>query len=184
MSAFGASEMQALADLLCPDTADDAYFAQQQEQLLQQQQQQQQQQQKATEKYKSKAKPNFKVKTKVGGVDEFEIWKESDLTEGATFRQLKDSREEPKYEVLFSQNVGAEDVYLGLGDKDPTTDHCETLLIKTLEDRIVVDTPRYRLNLPLPYPVEVEKGNCKWLAPTNCLTLRLPIKRKIEYVQI
>ncbi|CDJ56167.1 sarcoma antigen NY-SAR-97, putative [Eimeria maxima] len=141
METFGATHMQALADLLCPDAEENSNLGEPQAASAQGKQ---------TEKYKSKAKPNFKVKTKVGKKEEFEIWSEKELVEGATFKQLKDNRMEPKYEVNPIP-VGAEDVYLGLSDKDPTTDHCETLLIKTLEERVVVDSPRYRLNLPLPY---------------------------------
>ena len=57
MEAFGASQMQALADLLCQDPADDAAFiGETQGRHINPQK---------TEKYKSRAKPNFRVKTKV-----------------------------------------------------------------------------------------------------------------------
>lgn len=51
MEGFGASEMQALADLLCPDADEEEG-----NQSAHPQQ---------TEKYKSKAKPNVKIQAKV-----------------------------------------------------------------------------------------------------------------------
>ncbi|CDJ70098.1 sarcoma antigen NY-SAR-97, putative [Eimeria necatrix] len=168
MGSFGVSDIQALADLFCPDTAKQGH--------LRGPQTLNPKPSPPTEKYKSKAKPNVKVKAKVGQKEEFDIWKEKDLVQGATFKQLRDNRTEPRYEVLFSQKVGAEDVYLGLSDKDPTTDHCETLLVKTLEDRLVVDSPQHHLNLPLP---------AEGLGFVLCVSSpQLPIKRKIEYVQM
>ncbi|KAL8436925.1 hypothetical protein ACSSS7_001350 [Eimeria intestinalis] len=65
----------------------------------------------------------------VGGNDGYEIWTEEDLRQGLTIKEVNDHRVTPEYEVLFSQKVGAEDVYLGLSDRDASTDHCETLVI-------------------------------------------------------
>lgn len=56
METFGATHMQALADLLCPDAEENSNLGEPQAASAQGKQ---------TEKYKSKAKPNFKVKTKV-----------------------------------------------------------------------------------------------------------------------
>ncbi|OEH77490.1 sarcoma antigen [Cyclospora cayetanensis] len=138
MEGLGAKEMEALAELLCPDTADsgdlDGASPIPRPQA-------------SSGKYRSNAKPNVKI----GRKEELDIWKLDELNQGATFRQLKDHRTEPEHEVLFSQSVSPEDVYLGLSDRDPTTDHCETLLVKTLEDRVVVDSPLHKLNLALPY---------------------------------
>lgn len=61
----------------------------------------------------------------------------------------------------------AEDVFLNLGMKDGSTDHCDQLLIKiklpntqlkdisldVLEKRLICSAPKYKLNLALPHPV-------------------------------
>lgn len=32
--------------------------------------------------------------------------------------------------VLYKQHVGTEDVFLGLSDKDPSSIHCDSILVK------------------------------------------------------
>ena len=41
-----------------------------------------------------------------------------------------DDRPEPEYEILHKQHVGTEDVFLGLSDRDPSSNHCDSLLVK------------------------------------------------------
>ena len=41
-----------------------------------------------------------------------------------------DDRPQPDFEVLFKQHVGTEDVFLGLSDRDPSSNHCDSLLVK------------------------------------------------------
>tara|TARA_B110000305_G_C18991630_1_gene426390 strand:+ start:112 stop:324 length:213 start_codon:yes stop_codon:yes gene_type:complete len=41
-----------------------------------------------------------------------------------------DDRAEPEYDICFKQHVGTEDVYLGLSDRDPSSTHCDSLLVK------------------------------------------------------
>jgi len=64
-------------------------------------------------------------------------------------------------------NDPAEDVFLNLGMKDGSTDHCDQILVKiklpntalkditldVLEKRIICSAPKYKLNLALPHPV-------------------------------
>ncbi|KAL8443529.1 hypothetical protein Emed_006743 [Eimeria media] len=154
MAGLGANDLAALAELLCPEREgeEEGGFSLSKNTNPN-----------YTEKYKSKAKPNVKTTLKVGGHDGYDIWTEEDLRQGLTIKEINDQRVTPEYEVLFSQRVGAEDVYLGLSDRDPSTDHCETLVIQlpgalynqisleTLEDRIFVQSPQHKLNLSLPY---------------------------------
>jgi len=43
---------------------------------------------------------------------------------------MVDERAQPDFEVLYKQHVGTEDIYLGLSDKDPSSTHCDSLLVK------------------------------------------------------
>ncbi|KAL8271785.1 hypothetical protein Esti_004294 [Eimeria stiedai] len=186
MAGLGPHEMQALAELLCPggEEEEEGFLATKSTNSTH------------TDKHKSKAKPNVKTILKVGSHDDCDIWEEKDLRQGLTIKDINDQRVTPEFEVLFSQKVGAEDVYLGLSDRDPSTDQCETLVIQlpgalysqisleTLEDRIFVQSPQHKLNLSLPYSVETESGTARWISSSSSLVLRLPIRRKIEYVQM
>ena len=41
-----------------------------------------------------------------------------------------DSRLEPKYQIVMKQDVGTEDVFLGLGNKTPSSSDCTHIVIK------------------------------------------------------
>ncbi|KAJ7310327.1 hypothetical protein JRQ81_007233 [Phrynocephalus forsythii] len=58
------------------------------------------------------------------------IWTPEEVPEGPECEDTWEAREQPEYEILFKQQVGAEDVFLGMSRKDPSTACCEDLLIK------------------------------------------------------
>jgi len=41
-----------------------------------------------------------------------------------------ENRIRPEFEVMFSQRVGTEDIYLGMSDVDPSSVKCQDLLMK------------------------------------------------------
>jgi hypothetical protein len=43
---------------------------------------------------------------------------------------LGDPRPQPNFESLYRQKVGTEDVYLGLSNVDPSSNHCQEILYK------------------------------------------------------
>ena len=45
-------------------------------------------------------------------------------------REEDDPRPQPEYDMVFRQAVSAEDVYLGMGNKNPTTASCEELVVR------------------------------------------------------
>ena len=90
-----------------------------------------------------------------------------------------DDRAEPEYDICFKQHVGTEDVYLGLSDRDPSSTHCDSLLVKVklpgqkfanvqldvkgpTKQQLVVQSPDFYLSAFLPYPVNKEKGKAKF----------------------
>ena len=72
---------------------------------------------------KIEAKYNHRILTKPKN----EIWTEKDFKEE---KFEEDDRPKPKYEILYKQNVGTEDIYLGLSDKDISSNSCDQLLMK------------------------------------------------------
>ncbi len=72
--------------------------------------------------------------------------------------------------------MGTEDVFLGLSDSDPSSTHCQSLLMKVLlphaklsevgldiqKQSIHIQSPDYVLNHILPYPVDKEKAKAKF----------------------
>lgn len=43
---------------------------------------------------------------------------------------MPDDRPQPKFDVLMKQHLGTEDVFLGLSDRDASSTHCDSILIK------------------------------------------------------
>lgn len=78
---------------------------------------------------------------------------------------------------------------------DPSSDHCGELLLKVwlpetqlkdisldvLEDRVILQAPKYRLNVPLPHPVRKDSGNAKWDKMKGMLSVVMTIEKKVKY---
>ncbi|KAF4682513.1 hypothetical protein FOZ60_010448 [Perkinsus olseni] len=107
-----------------------------------------------------------------------------------------DPRPAPEYEILYRQELSANDMFLNLHDTDPSSDRCTDITVKiylpntqlkdisldVLRERILLQAPKYRLSLPLPYAVDEEKGNAKWDKLRGCLSVTLPMIRDVKYV--
>ena len=121
-----------------------------------------------------------------------DIFTEEEVNIAAEIRP--DDRPQPEYEVLFKQHVGTEDVFLGLSDKDPSSTHCDSLLVKVqlpdtkfanvqldvkgaTKQQLVVQSPNYYLSTMLPYPVNKEKGKAKFNSDKCILEVTLPTER-------
>merc|ERR1712151_1116835 len=147
----------------------------------------------------SQAPPNMRVAVrKPKKKDEKAIWQPEEFkaASGVVVKQEEcDDRETPKYEIMPRQRMGATDAYLNMEDMDPSSDRCQELLIKiwlpetqlkdisvdVMEDRILLQAPRHRLNLALPHKVKKDSGNAKWDKVAGLLSVVVPIDAKIKY---
>lgn len=145
------------------------------------------------------APPNMKVAIKQPAKKKQDIWDDKEFKAGGgvvTQKTDADDRPEPKYDIKFLQGVGSQDVFFNLSDRDISSDHCEGLLV-TLElpgcklkdidldilpNRLLLQAPKFRLNLPLPHPVDKEAGKAKWDKDKEQLRVELVINRNIQYV--
>ncbi|CAD7942353.1 unnamed protein product [Amoebophrya sp. A25] len=156
-------------------------------------------------KARSQAKPNLKVAVKDRSKKKSElqkkvaesVWRDDDFKEnaGVVLKDEGDDRKTPDYEILYKQDVGSEDVFLNLGDRDGSSDHCSDLVLKVklpgaqlsditldvLENRVVVSSKNYHLNAALPQPVRKDDGNAKWDKLKGTLSVTLPIKTEVKY---
>lgn len=136
---------------------------------------------------KEMAPAHSKITAKVNRKEPGKIWKDEEVNNLA--QKLSDDRPEPEYEILYKQNVGTEDVFLGIGGLDPSSRCCQDLLVKialpeTRQNEISVDVangvlklqaPKFALTLPLPHPVADKSGNAKWDPLKSTLLVSLPI---------
>merc|ERR1712060_327708 len=90
----------------------------------------------------------------------------------------------------MGQHVGTEDVFLGLSDKDPSSYHCDAILLKVWlpntkfknvdldvkgGNQVVVQSPNFVLNKLLPYPVDKTKGKAQFDSDKCLLQVTLPV---------
>ncbi|XP_074863922.1 dynein axonemal assembly factor 6 [Carettochelys insculpta] len=125
-----------------------------------------------------------------------DIWNTDEVPEGSEFDDIWDPREQPEYEILFKQQVGAEDIFLGMSRKDPSTACCEGMLIKIklpdtkssnitldIQDKILdLRTPKKKLLLHLPHPVDSKNGKACFFSEKETLEVTLRMKRELDFI--
>lgn len=58
-----------------------------------------------------------------------DIWNVDEVS-GSQQYEYDDPRPQPDYEMMFKQSVGTEDVFLGMGPKNPSTASCESMVVR------------------------------------------------------
>ncbi|XP_050166462.1 dynein axonemal assembly factor 6 [Myiozetetes cayanensis] len=124
------------------------------------------------------------------------IWNTEEVPEGSEFDDTWDPREQPEYEILFKQSVGTEDVFFGMTGKDPSTACCEDIVIKIklpetkysditldIQDKVLdLRTPKKKLLLHLPYPVNSKEGRARFLSEEEILEVTLRLSRQFDFL--
>mmetsp|Transcript_42088 Transcript_42088/g.63567 ORF Transcript_42088/g.63567 Transcript_42088/m.63567 type:complete len:213 (-) Transcript_42088:353-991(-) len=147
----------------------------------------------------SQAPPNMKVAVKKAKKkDEGAIWQPEEFkaASGVVVKQEEsDDRAVPRYEIMPRMRVGASDAFMNMQEMDPSSDSCQEMLIKiwlpdtqlkdisvdVLEDRVLLQAPKYRLNVALPHKVRKDSGNAKWDKLQGLLSVVVPVDSKVKY---
>ncbi|XP_058449337.1 dynein axonemal assembly factor 6 [Malaya genurostris] len=124
-----------------------------------------------------------------------EEWEQLQEQECDTFLE---SRSRPEYKITYKQTVGTEDLYLHMSGKTPSTASCENMLIDIFlidetvgihqmdlsfkEQRLVLKTLKYFLDLQLPHKVDHDSSNAAWLSEEKILRLTLKMERELDFV--
>ncbi|CAJ1072897.1 protein PIH1D3 isoform X2 [Xyrichtys novacula] len=125
-----------------------------------------------------------------------DIWSEEEVAEGSQYDDHSDPRPQPEYEIILKQNVGTEDLFLGLNGKDPSSMCCDAMLVKiklpqTKAKEVALDvkekfldlrTPKYKLGLHLPYPTHSGGGKAQFFSEREELEVTLPIKHAEDFL--
>lgn len=123
-----------------------------------------------------------------------DIWDEEEVVEGSEFDTVYDPRPQPEYEIVYKQAVTSEDMFLGMGMKNPSTASCEDMVLKielpgAKSADIELDvkakfldcrTPKYKLGLHLPHPVDHKTGKAQWDGDKHVLTVTLRMNREYD----
>ncbi|RDD46856.1 Protein PIH1D3 [Trichoplax sp. H2] len=146
---------------------------------------------KKTSNNQDEKKTNEKTKSK-------DIWDDSEVLDDVDIDDSLDPREQPEYDLKFSQSVSSEDVYLQMGQKNQSTASCENLMIKiklpatTMNDveLQVTDTfldlrsPKYKLALYLPHKVDSKNGKAQWDKAKEELNITLRVQREYDFLNM
>ncbi|XP_039734874.1 dynein axonemal assembly factor 6 [Pteropus medius] len=125
-----------------------------------------------------------------------EIWNPDEVPERAEHDDMWDVREIPEYELIYKQQVGTEDIFLGLTRKDPSTACCEDLVVKiklpnTNLSEIKIDiqemildlrTPNKKLLLNFPHPVDCNSAKALYIPETETLEVTVTLKRELDFI--
>ncbi|KAK8889498.1 Protein pih1d3 [Tritrichomonas musculus] len=117
------------------------------------------------------------------------FWDDEEITPVGFYKDPSDTRPEPPYTIHYRQQVGTEDVYLGLNMKDPSISSCDAMVITvTLEGTELDDidlnvqkgfldlrSPRYRLTMKLDKPTKDNLTQAKWRKEEHELKITIPI---------
>lgn len=125
-----------------------------------------------------------------------DIWSEEEIPEGGQGDDELDPRPAPEYEMIFKQAVTSEDMYLQMSGRNPSSSSCEDLVIKIkLPDTEYSDvnldvtdtfldcrTPKYKLGVHLPHPVDSKNGKAQWDKSKNLLTVTVRLVREYDFL--
>ncbi|KAH8366793.1 hypothetical protein KR200_010913 [Drosophila serrata] len=150
-------------------------------------------------KAKSKKKPNplhtplvEEQKKQPENLEEWQLQQEREDND------ILDSRKTPEYTMTYRQAVGTEDVFLQMGNRTGASASCEDLIMEISlpdesmaadkmslslqETEVDLGTCLYRLRLPLPHPVDVDRCHAKYDSEERKLRLTLRLKRELDFV--
>ncbi|KAB0341796.1 hypothetical protein FD754_018722 [Muntiacus muntjak] len=101
-----------------------------------------------------------------------EIWNPEEVSEGAEHHDTWDVRDTPEYEIVFKQQVGTEDMFLGLTRKDVSTACCKDLVV-SLSPKLLVT---------LPHPVDCSSAKAFYILDTETLEVTMTMKRELDFI--
>ncbi|XP_011814106.1 PREDICTED: protein PIH1D3 [Colobus angolensis palliatus] len=136
----------------------------------------------------------LKVNPETSEENNEDIWNSEEVPEGAEHDDMWDVREIPEYEIIFRQQVGTEDIFLGLSKKDSSTGCCSELVAKiklpnTNPSDIQIDiqetildlrTPQKKLLITLPELVECASAKAFYISETETLEITMTMKRELD----
>ncbi|KAK4880243.1 hypothetical protein RN001_008389 [Aquatica leii] len=109
---------------------------------------------------------------------------------------ISDWRKTPQWDISYKQKVTASDVFLQMGAKSPATASCEDMILKIhlpeedhrnidlkiKESSITLVSPKYKLDAPLPHPVDPQRGNAQWDQDAENLVVTLRMNREFDFI--
>ncbi|KAL5259439.1 hypothetical protein ACHWQZ_G009773 [Mnemiopsis leidyi] len=122
-----------------------------------------------------------------------DIWDAEFVPEGVS-TDHEETRPQPEYDVCFKQNIGTEDMFLGMSGKHPGSNDeliitislpktkSSDIDLNVTDERVDCWTSEYALRLHLPKPVVSNQGAAQWITDKEQLRLTLPLKKEFDFL--
>lgn len=123
---------------------------------------------------------------------------EDDVEKWDQLDEIHANLPQPEFKVSYKQAVTTEDLFLGMSNKTPSTVSCEDIVLEiklpeetvgidgmtlnVLENEVQFQSPKYQAKIPLPHPVDPNKGKAVYNNDHRVLKLTLRLKREYDYV--
>lgn len=104
----------------------------------------------------------------------------------------------PEYRIVYKQSVAPEDIYLQMSNKTTATASCEEMCLEiqmpqetvsidrmqldVTPDEIDLQTPIYRLKLPLVQQIDPDRGKASWNDTEKILRITVRMKREYDFI--
>ncbi|XP_063839233.1 dynein axonemal assembly factor 6 [Ostrinia nubilalis] len=145
---------------------------------------------------RGKLPPADVAKNTPKNIEEFELQQEKEAEELSFVGGGVTDRKTPEYKMNYQQAVSAEDVFLQIGPKTPSSASCENLIvrIKMPGDKkenvdlavdttsVTVTSSQYYLKLPLPHEINPDTSNASWDSSQDTLVLTLKLDREFDFI--
>ncbi|CAH0404850.1 unnamed protein product [Chilo suppressalis] len=129
-------------------------------------------------------------------IEEFEEQQDKEAEELSLVGGGIANRKTPKYTINYQQSVSAEDVFLQIGSKTPSSASCENLMIRIKmpgdkkenvdlsvdNTSVTVDSSQYHLKLPLPHAINPDTSKAAWDSANETLVLTLKLDREFDFI--
>ncbi|KAG6452534.1 dynein assembly factor 6, axonemal [Manduca sexta] len=129
-------------------------------------------------------------------IEEFEEQEAREAEELGRVGAGIDGRKTPEYSMNYQQSVTAEDVFLQIGAKTPSSSSCENLILKIkmpgdkMENldlavdatTVTINSSQYHLKLPLPHGINPDLSKASWDANEQTLILKLKLDREFDFI--
>jgi hypothetical protein len=127
--------------------------------------------------------------------DPWAIWDEEEASGAATAlaEEENDGRARPEVDISYLERRSAEDTFLGLDEKEPGTvgaaaavfkvrlpgtQSASQIVLDVNAKRLLCQTPRFKLFLHMPLPVDAARATAQWFEKDATLAVTVPIVRE------
>ncbi|XP_045459034.1 dynein axonemal assembly factor 6 [Melitaea cinxia] len=129
-------------------------------------------------------------------IEEYELQQAEEVEQmGKTGLGAEDCKA-PAFTMNYQQSVSAEDVFLQMGPKTPSSASCENLIVKIAmpgdkkenidlsvdTNSVTIHSSRYYLKLPLPHEINPDTSKANWDSAEESLVLTLKLNREFDFI--